>query len=276
MKYSVSTYSFGVYASRGVPFMIDEAARLGFDGIEYCIGGEFSDGELRSFAKRARDAGLDPVCSCVGADFLRCEDARSEILRVEDEIRRAAILGVPLLRHDVSCGYPDRLTDADYEEALPTLADACRRITEYARGLGIRTCTENHGFFSQDASRVLSLYKAVGDENFGLLCDIGNFMCADADPVESTALVAPYAVHVHAKDFYLSREKEPAGEGWFPTRNGGSLLGAVIGEGDARAGESMAVLRKAGYGGFVTVEFEGREDNLVGIARGLEFLTNVK
>ena len=82
VKYSVSTYSFGAYASRGVPFMIDEAARLGFDGIEYCLDGEFSRGELRSFAKRARDAGIEPVCSCVGADFLRCDDLEAELSRI--------------------------------------------------------------------------------------------------------------------------------------------------------------------------------------------------
>ena len=269
MRYSVSTYSFGGYASRGVPFMIDEAARLGFDGIEYCVDGEFSDDELRSFSKRARDAGLSPVCSCVGADFLNCES-------VERATRRAAALGVPLLRHDISRGLKGGLSDRDYTDALPVLADACRWIAEYARSFGVRTCTENHGYFSQDAARVLSLYKAVGDDNFGLLCDIGNFMCADEDPVASVAAVAPYAVHVHAKDFYLFRGKEPTGNGWFPTRGGDFLKGAIIGEGDARVGESLFALRSAGYDGFVTVEFEGVEDNLVGIARGLEFLANVK
>ncbi len=276
MRYSVSTYSFGGYASRGVPFMIDEAARLGFDGIEYCIDGGFSDDELRSFSKRARDAGLLPVCSCVGADFLNCESMDAECQKVEGEIRRAAILGVPLLRHDVSRGLSGKLSAGDYEVALPVLADACRRITEFARGLGVRTCTENHGYFSQDAARVLSLYRAVSDDNFGLLCDIGNFMCADGDPVASVAAVAPYAVHVHAKDFFLSRGKEPRGGGWFPTRGGDFLKGAIIGEGDARVGESLAVLRSAGYDGFVTVEFEGPEDNIEGIARGLRYLTNVK
>ena len=276
MRYSVSTYSFGGYASRGVPFMIDEAARLGFDGIEYCIDGGFSDDELRSFSKRARDAGLLPVCSCVGADFLNCESVDAECQKVEGEIRRAAILGVPLLRHDISRGLSGKLSAGDYEVALPVLADACRRIAEFARGLGVRTCTENHGYFSQDAARVLSLYRAVSDDNFGLLCDIGNFMCADGDPVASVAAVAPYAVHVHAKDFFFSRGKEPRGGGWFPTRGGDFLKGAIIGEGDARVGESLAVLRSAGYDGFVTVEFEGSEDNIEGIARGLRYLTNVK
>lgn len=276
MRYSVSTYSFGGYASRGVPFMIDEAARLGFDGIEYCIDGGFSDDELRSFSKRARDAGLFPVCSCIGADFLNCESVDAECQKVEGEIRRAAILGVPLLRHDISRGLSGKLSAGDYEVALPVLADACRRVTEFARGLGVRTCTENHGYFSQDAARVLSLYRAVSDDNFGLLCDIGNFMCADEDPVASVAAVAPYAVHVHAKDFYLSRGKEPRGGGWFPTRGGDFLKGAIIGEGDARVGESLSALRSAGYDGFLTVEFEGSEDNIEGIARGLRYLTNVK
>ncbi len=256
--------------------MIDEAARLGFDGIEYCLDGEFSDGELRSFAKRARDAGIVPVCSCVGAEFLRCEDFDGECLGVEREVRRAALLGAPLLRHDVSNGYPGKLTDGDYEDALPVLAAACRRITEYARGFGIATCTENHGYFSQDAKRVLKLYETVGDGNFGLLCDIGNFMCADEDPPSSVAAVAPYTRHVHAKDFYLFRGKDPQGGGWFGTRGGNYLRGAVIGEGDAHVGESLSALQTAGYDGFVTVEFEGAEDNIEGIARGLEFLTNVK
>ena len=275
VKTSVSTYSFGGYASRGVPYMIDEAARLGFDGIEFCLDGDFSDGELRSFAKCAKDAGLSPVCSCVGADFLNCESLENEYKKIEREVRRAAALGVPLLRHDVSRGLPGKTGDRDYAESLPVLAESCRRITEYARRFGIRTCTENHGYFSQDSRRVLSLFEAVGDRNFGLLCDIGNFMCADEDPSVSVASVAPYAIHVHAKDFYLLRGKEPTGDGWFPTRGGDYLRGAVIGEGDARVGDSLASLRAAGYDGFVTVEFEGTEDNLEGISRGLEFLTNV-
>ena len=61
--------------------------------------------------------------------------------------------------------------------------------------------TENHGFFSQDSCRVEKLYTAVNHPNFGLLCDIGNFVCADEDPAKAVARVAPYTRYVHAKDF---------------------------------------------------------------------------
>ena len=52
------------------------------------------------------------------------------------------------------------------------------------------------------------------------------------------------------------------------------FLAAVIGDGDAKAAESLAILKRAGYDGFVTVEFEGGEDAISGISRGLEFLKN--
>ena len=276
MKFSVSTYSFGKYCSRGVPYMIDRAAELGFDGIEFCLGDGFSDSELISFGRRVRDAGLDPVCSCVGADFLSCPsgDISTEIEKVKNEVRRAELLGVPLMRHDVSVGAGGKLTDKDYADALSVMAEACREITRFASERGVRTCTENHGYFSQDARRVVSLIEAAGDVNFGALCDIGNFMCADEDPPESVSILAPYAFHVHAKDFCLFRGTEPPGGGYIPTRGGDFLLGTAIGDGDAKAAESLAVLKRAGYDGFVTVEFEGREDAISGISRGLEFLKN--
>ncbi len=270
MKFAVSTYSFGEYASRGVPYMIDEAARLGFDGIEFCLDGGFTDGELSSFGRRARDAGLAAVCSAVGADFLRA-DPKEEIKRLAGEVRRASLLGVPLMRHDASRGLPGKLSDGDFSDALPALADCCREVSRYAAGLGVRTCVENHGYFCQDADRVVALVRATDDGNFGALCDVGNFMCADEYPPDSAAKVAPYVFHVHAKDFYL-KKGAPAEGGWFPTRGGDSLLGAAIGDGDAGAKKSLDALRAAGYDGFVTVEYEGADDNLLGIARGLGFL----
>ena len=43
----------------------------------------------------------------------------------------------------------------------------------------------------------------------------------------------------------------------------------IIGEGDADAAKSIALIKESGYDGFITVEFEGAEDNLVGIRHGL-------
>ena len=129
--------------------------------------------------------------------------------------------------------------------------------------------TENHGYFSQDAARVEKLINTVAHPNFGALVDLGNFMCADENPNLSVGILAPYAKHVHCKDFlWKSGDVTDPGEGWFRTRGGNYLRGTIIGHGEARVAQSLFVLKKAGYDGYVTVEFEGMEDNLRGIALG--------
>ena len=43
------------------------------------------------------------------------------------------------------------------------------------------------------------------------------------------------------------------------------LRGAILGHGDVNIARAMGALRKNGYDGWITVEFEGIEDNLLGI-----------
>ncbi len=148
--------------------------------------------------------------------------------------------------------------------------DAGRRIRERAAERGIGTMTENHGFFSQDAARVEKLINTVAHPNFGALVDAGNFMCADEDPTLSVSILAPYAVHVHAKDYHYKSGMHPnPGQGWFQTRAGNYLRGAILGHGEANFAQSIRILKKAGYDGYVAVEFEGMEDKLLGIQCGL-------
>ena len=88
--------------------------------------------------------------------------------------------------------------------------------------------SENHGFFAQDSDRVEKMVNAVASNNYGLLVDIGNFTCADEDPAIAVGRVAPYAFHVHAKDFHIKSAMEPnPGAGFFRSRNGTYLRGAI-------------------------------------------------
>ena len=282
MKICVSTYSFGKYITKegfGIFGAVDFAKENGFDGIEIVDGmhENCSDLELAKKVKSyCEEKGLEVASFCTAADFLfgSGEDLDAEIKRVCAKVDLAAEYGAKLFRHDVAYGHGNRHEYKFYENAIPRLAEGCRRVSEYAKEKGIVTTTENHGFYSQDALRVAALISAVNYENFGALVDIGNFMCADEEPEKSVAIVAPYAKMVHAKDFLFKPgyEMNP-GEGWFKTRANNYLHGTVIGYGDAHASQSLSILKKTGYDGYISVEFEGLEDNLFGIRVGKD---NVK
>ena len=184
----------------------------------------------------------------------------------------AAILGCPTMRHDVTGGIANR-TYQGYDNVVERLAKGCRAVAEYAAQKGIRTMTENHGFFSQDSLRVEKLINTVASDNFGQLVDMGNFLCADDDPVTAVGRCAPYAFYVHAKDFIVkSGQGVNPGQGFFLSRGGNFLRGTIVGHGDVPVVQCLRALKGAGYDGYIAIEFEGMEDCVKGVAIGLENL----
>lgn len=270
MKTSVSSYSFGAYRELGMEGLIAKAKEMGFDGIEF-LENDIKDIEhAKSLRALAEQEGIAIIALCVGADLVN-KDTATEIERLKSKVDIAAALGASMMRHDITAGDKSGAkVGISYDALLDKMADATRVVTEYAESVGVRTMTENHGYFSQDANRVEKLINTVNHPNFGALVDIGNFMCADEDPWKSVGVMAPYAYHVHAKDFHKKSGMEPnPGKGWFRTRGGDYLRGAIIGHGDARVAQSLYVLKKSGYDGYISIEFEGMEDNLKGIELGL-------
>ncbi|MBQ7719437.1 MAG: sugar phosphate isomerase/epimerase [Clostridia bacterium] len=274
MKTSVSSYSFGGYLDKlGMKGLIDKAAEMGFEGFEFVYGGWTNDFDLdlaRELKEYTLSKGLVPVAACTGANFLGDLDA--EIARLKKEVDFAAALGVMNMRHDTAYGFGGvRKYSIGFDDALPLIVKGTLEVTKYAEQKGVGTMTENHGFFAQDCARVEKIINGVAHPNFGALVDIGNFMCADEDPVKSVGVMAPYAKHVHAKDFHWKSgmEADP-GAGWFRTRAGNYIRGAIVGHGNAKSAQSLGILKRSGYDGFVSIEFEGMEDNLKGIQIGLD------
>ncbi|MFA6948047.1 MAG: sugar phosphate isomerase/epimerase family protein [Eubacteriales bacterium] len=279
MKTCVSSYSFGSYISDeklGMKGIIDKAAEMGFEGFEF-VEGDWTKGldleTARGYGEYARSKGLVCVSYCIGANFL-CDDLDAEIARVKKEVDFAAALGVMNMRHDTAYGFSgDKKYSIGFDDALPIIIKGARAVTEYAATKGVGTMTENHGYFAQDSDRVEKIVNGVAHPNFGALCDVGNFMCADEVPYHAVGIMARYAKHVHAKDFFFRRGTEfNPGQGWFTTRGGNYLRGTIVGHGDAGVPQSLNILKNAGYDGFVSIEFEGIEDNLLGIKIGLENL----
>ena len=197
----------------------------------------------------------------IGADFLR-NDVEAEIDRLKGQVDIAATLGAPSMRHDATGGFPDRANNlSDFIEALPIVAKGYAGVTKYAVDKGVKTMIENHGFFFQDSNRLEALLNKVDHPNFGVLIDIGNFLCADEEPTQAVKRLAPYAFHVHAKDFHIKCPASDPGEGWFRSRGGVPLRGAIVGHGNVDTKRCIELLKEGGYDGYLSIEFEGMEDN---------------
>ena len=279
MKIGVSSYSFSRLVGAGEMEQIAVIAKtkeIGFDVIEFSTikvpeGKALPDyaAELREEAARV---GIDIVNYTIGADFLRGSngDLQAEIARVKDEVDVAEILGVPGMRHDASGGWPaDHAGPKSFEAAIPRLAEGCRAVTEYAAEKGIKTMVENHGRFCQDSIRVEQLVTAVDHPNFGVLIDMGNFLCADDDPATAVGRLMPYAFHCHAKDFHVKPGTDVfPGTGWFESRAGNYLRGAIIGHGNVDVLHCLKIMKREDFQGVLSIEFEGIEDVLKGIQLG--------
>jgi sugar phosphate isomerase/epimerase len=277
MKLGVSSYSFSKYMAEtkcGYEAICDIAKEIGFDGIEFINLKNEKWGELDdefAIAQRIKNhcekIGLEIIAYTVGANFL-AEDVEKEMAALKHHVDVAAALGAPTMRHDVVYKLKD-VPFYTYKTAISEIAPLVNEISDYALEKGIKTCTENHGYIFQSPERVEELILAVNNPNYGWLCDMGNFLCVDAEPARSVAVAAPYTVHVHAKDFLFKSGNEPKPEGFgITTTNGNYLRGTVVGHGVVPVKQCVNVLKKAGYNGWISLEFEGAEDNIQALKNG--------
>jgi sugar phosphate isomerase/epimerase len=160
----------------------------------------------------------------------------------------AADLGSPAIR--VFAGdAPKGLTEA---EARKNCVEAIAACADEAAKQGVFLALENHGGVVATPEGLLEIVQAVKSEWFGVNFDSGNFH--GPDPYADLARIAPYAVTAQAKV-----EIQPAGGKKQP----------------ADFGRVTGVLKKAGYRGVVSLEYEAAEPPLAAIPRHLEALRAV-
>ena len=280
MKTSVSSYSFYRYLQEtkcSYLEICDIAKEMGFDGIEFIDLVNEKWGKLGDPIEMAKEIkahcekiGLDIVSYTVTGLFL--PDPKKECERLKTCVDIAKVLGAPLMRHDVTFELRDEPLYT-YKDAIEETYKYIDELSNYAKSKGIKTCTENHGFSFGDSYRVEEVIKKVNNKNFGMLVDIGNFLCVDEDPITALSRVSGYAFHVHAKDFLFKSGDVLKPGGWWTVTTGGNYLrGSVIGFGNAKAAQSIRVIKNSGYDGYMSVEFEGGEDNLWALDQSIKNL----
>lgn len=270
MKVGLSTYSLSPAIMSGEMSVCDAIRWIAAQGGEHVeivpIGYDLLEHPqlVEDIRKTAEEEKLDISNYAVGANFVQesADALEREIALVKRHVDIAHVLGTARMRHDAATR-PLHETGLPYfEKDLPALVRACREVADYAKGLGVTTSVENHGFYLQASERVLRLVMEVNRDNFKTTLDMGNFWCVDEDPVCGVANNLPYASIVHVKDFYRrsgSAARNP-GEGWFRSSQGAYLRGAIAGQGDLDLPAVFRLLRHGGYDGYLSVEFEGMED----------------
>jgi len=283
MKLGVSTYSLVdkiVSRQMSVLDVIEWIAKQGGEHVEIVPAGydlENNEALADAIRQKAAEFKLDISNYAITANFVAGDEraCEAEIARVLKHVDIADRLGAKLMRHDAAFRPADELTESHFIKDLDRIADACRRIADYAARYGITTSVENHGHYIQASERVERLIRRVGRPNFRTTLDIANFMCVDEDPIGACRRNAPYASMVHAKDFYVRSSDFDSGEGWGQSVNGTYLRGAIFGNGDINVREILRILKHSGYDGYLSLEFEGMEDSLTGTRVGLDNLKRI-
>ena len=288
MKLAVSTYSLARWRKennktleQSLAWIADEA---GVDAVEFA-GAIAEDGQdivkrAAALRKRADKLGLKVASYCVGAELLVPEAQQRKVVeQLKKHVDAAVELGAPSMRHDVTWGFGKHSEGVRVLEtvdgAIKHVVGAIREVADYGQLKKVRTSLENHGFFMQASKRVEKLIEAVGHPNFRLTIDLGNFLVVNEDCTSATRRLAKYAIMAHAKDFHVKPKDQMPPTGWFATPTEICLRGAIAGHGVLDLPAQLKLLKRAGYDGYVSLEFEGIEEPTKAVKLGLDYLRDV-
>lgn len=126
----------------------------------------------------------------------------------------------------------------DAEDAAIPVRDMAARLTAVlpaARAAGVRLAVENHFHFP--SPRLRDVVEAVDDPALGVCLDVANSICAGEWPAETIALLAPFAINLHLKDYQIL--PDPYGVGF-------RVIGTPLGQGVLDIPSVFATLARHG------------------------------
>ena len=190
---------------------------------------DYSHATLHELAGARLRAGTQLVCWAVDTDLTIADaDTRhAQLAHLATAIEAARFLGAPMLR--ITTGGKEGEADA-----VGRAVDTLRAVLPAAMARGVKLAVENHLDLSADPNMLVEIVTALKSPYVGVCLDLGNFREGQAG--EGIKLLAPHAIHVHAKSHSFSADGE---------------------ETTIHYGMAMQALRSAGYEGMLSIEFEG-------------------
>lgn len=268
----MSTYSFWRFKNdeyRAAEKCLELAHELGFDGVEL-LQMQLPDtapGALRAIKRRAFALGLPLMGYSTHQGFLSPE-ARTRtdnILKTTQFLEEAYDLGIPTIRVNTgrwgtsrnfdelmkNRGIEPRLEGHTEDEGFKWVIDGFARLVPEAEKRGIVMGLENHWGLGLTPEGVLRIVDAVKSPWLQVTLDTGNFL---EDPYPKLAMLAPRTVLVQAKTYFGGGE-------WYTL--------------DLDYTTIANLLREAGYQGWISLEYEGKDPVVPAIKRSLELLRGV-
>lgn len=268
----LSTYSLWRFKNdefKDVGKCIEFAGELGFDGVEILLY-QISQTELLSRAalqdikRRALRSGLALYGMSTHQGFVSpdAQVRRQNIELTIGQIELCYALGIPTMRVNTgrwgtsknfdelmaNRGIEPPLPGYTDEDGFPWVIDALERCLPTAEKCGVVLGLENHWGLGLTPEGVLRIVDAIDSPWLQVTLDTGNFL---ENPYEKLEKLAPKTVLLQAKTYYGGGE-------WYSL----DLDYQKVGE----------LMRKANYRGWVSLEFEGKEDYRTAIPKSLELL----
>jgi L-ribulose-5-phosphate 3-epimerase len=268
IRIGVSTYSYWHFDRVKYPIekVIENAARLGFDGVEILHRQMESEDKkyLNSLKRLAFSNGLALFFLSIHQNFVSPEKEKRQrdIDHTKKCIDLAHYLGCPAIRLNsgrwgTSGSFQQMLDAGGVETPLPGYTsddgfkwciESINECIQHAEAAGVIMALENHWGLTTKVDDLLRIYKEVNSPWLGINADTGNFV---GDPYPQLEKLAPHAIVVQAKTYY--------GGGVYYTR-------------ELDYTRIAKILRDAGFKGYVSLEMEGKEEADLAVAKSLKVL----
>jgi sugar phosphate isomerase/epimerase len=268
IRLATSTYSYWHFRPQKYPVekVIEQAAQLGFDGVEVLHRqmAEESPAYLNRLKQIAFRNSVALVMLSIHQDFVwpKVEDRQKHIAHTKHCIDLAAQMGIPSIRlnsgrwktvksfDDLMKVKGDEPPLAGYtnQDGVRWCIESIQECLPYAEKAGVLLALENHWGLTTRPETLLQIWKTVNSPWLGINLDTGNF---PGEPYPEIEKLAPYASVVQAKTYYGGGE-------WYTL--------------DLDYQRIAGILRKAGYQGWVSLEMEGKETPDTAVPKSLAVL----
>lgn len=221
--------------------------KYGMDGIEIRLDSAqkafgLDHSEAEQLRCRFADAGIAIIDLGTGINVTGCGDTEAEMTRAQGCVDLAAALGARAIRIFVG-GHQPHFSDVPHEDRY-AIVRFVRTLCTYAAQKHIEIWAETHSSHST-AAAMRALADAVCMDNLRVIWDVLHSLEFREAPSDSVCLLGPLLAHVHLKDARPSDDPEAT-----------QYIHTALGAGTMPLAEVLSLLRKIGYDGYLSLEWE--------------------